>query len=53
MDKEIKSAIDAREKVWCLALLRTLCIDDVDMVLKEFIRLRDEGFTITIGKDNK
>ncbi len=53
MEEQIKSAVEAKEKLWCLALLRCLTVDQIDSVLKEYIRLRDEGFTITIGGERE
>jgi len=37
--------LEERDRLWCIALLRTLKIDEVDAVLKEFIVLRNKRLT--------
>ncbi|MFA5808708.1 MAG: hypothetical protein WC935_00040 [Thermoleophilia bacterium] len=32
----------SRDKIWCIALVATLRVDDIQRVTAEFLRLRDE-----------
>lgn len=46
LESTIDKVVQTREKMWCLALLRTLNIDEIDKVLKEYIQLRDKGIEV-------